>query len=172
MRARTKALFICLPLFMTINVFLFFLPIVNAIAFYHEDQNDLLGYLPVRDDDLFQIQYTHSIHLTDVKETYTLRNNKIIQTELEYENFAVGMPSNVEGEGKFLEKDGKFFIKNMEREFSYIDLRIGQVQADHRIVYQGNSYKLADFFGPGSWVRIKPAKISIWQQVKGVNIRE
>ncbi|MGM7636649.1 DUF1850 domain-containing protein [Bacillus sp. Hm123] len=155
-----------------VSNFLLFFPYRQVITFSFENTNQLLAYLPVQTSSTFQIQYTHSIHLTDVIETYDLKNEQMVQTELQYENFAIGMPSNAEGEEIFLKKDGKYFITNMNRTFPFIDVRIGQVKAEHRLHYEKQVYRLADYVSPGTWVRIQPKRLSLWQQLKGVKIDE
>ncbi|WP_338753117.1 DUF1850 domain-containing protein [Bacillus sp. FJAT-52991] len=162
-------LFVPLLLF---SGFLFFFPYRPVIAFSFENTNELLAYLPIQTSRSFQIQYTHSIHLTDVVETYQLKDEQIVQTELQYEQFAIGMPSNAEGEEIFIKKNGKYFITNMNRVFPFIDLRIGQVKAEHQINYEGQVYRLSDHLSSGAWVRIQPKRLSLWQQLKGVNIDE
>ncbi|MDM5212846.1 DUF1850 domain-containing protein [Peribacillus sp. NJ4] len=153
-----------------IIAFLLFFPYKHVIAFSYQDQGELVAYLPLKSKKNFQIKYTHSIHLSDVLESYRFSGRQIKQTELAFYDFAVGMPSNAEGEEVFEEKDGTYFIKNMNRSFAYIDLRLGQVRANHRLVYDEKTYTLADFIKPGTWVRISSEKISIWEQLKGVKI--
>ncbi|MFE4141246.1 DUF1850 domain-containing protein [Peribacillus sp. YIM B13472] len=156
-----------IPLIIT---FLLFFPYKHVIAFSYQDQGELVAYLPLKSEKNFQIKYTHSIHLSDVLESYRFSDKQIIQTELAYHDFAVGMPSNAEGEEVFEEKGGTYFIKNMKRNFPYIDLRVGQVRANHRLVYDEKTYTLADFIKPGTWVRISSESISLWEQLKGVKI--
>ena len=46
---------------------------------------------------IFDIRYTHSVHKTPVQESYYVsESGEIVQYELAYENFAIGMPSNAE----------------------------------------------------------------------------
>ncbi|OMP66942.1 DUF1850 domain-containing protein [Domibacillus epiphyticus] len=161
--------FICILLFLFI-AFLFLFPYKQIIAIAYEDQGNLLAYLPLKKDKTFNIKYTHSIHLSDVVESYRLSEKNIILTKLAYEDFAVGMPSNAEGNEVFEEKDGTYYIKNMNRQFPFIDLRIGQVKANHQLLYQGHTYKLSKFTDPGSWVRISIKNISLWQQLKTTNM--
>ncbi|MCM3674494.1 DUF1850 domain-containing protein [Peribacillus simplex] len=156
-----------IPLIIT---FLLFFPYKHVIAFSFEDQGKLVAYLPLESEKNFRIKYTHSIHLSDVLESYRFSDKQIIQTEFSYHDFAVGMPSNAEGKEVFEEKDGTYFIKNMKRNFTYIDLRVGQVRANHRLVYDEKTYTLADFIKPGTWVRISLESISLWEQLKGVKI--
>lgn len=164
--------FFILPLLLLFIAFVLFFPYKQTITFYFEDTNQLLLFLPLKESDTFQIEYTHSIHLSDVIETYKIENEKLVQTQLEYEDFAVGMPSNAEGNERFEKKDGTYVISNMERRFQAIDLRIGQVRANHKLIYDGEKYELAKRIGGGTWVRIIPARLSLWQQLKGVNISE
>ncbi|TKH09001.1 DUF1850 domain-containing protein [Peribacillus simplex] len=149
---------------------LIFYPYKQVIAFSFEDQGELIAYFPLKKEKEFKIEYTHSIHLTDVLESYRLSEKQIEQIELAYHDFAVGMPSNAEGEEVFEEKDGTYFIKNMKRNFTHIDLRVGQVKANHRLIYDEKTYTLADFIEPGTWVRISSERISLWEQLKGVKI--
>jgi hypothetical protein len=118
----------------------------------------------------FSIRYTHSIHLSEVEEFYRqTSSNKIQQTKLLYEDTAIGMPSNAEGEEVFERtKDGRYQISNMNRRFTYIDIRIGQVVANHRIVYEDNVYPLKKYFKKGSVVRVQYKKVSLFSQWKGV----
>jgi hypothetical protein len=159
------------PLLLFIT-FMFFFPYKQVVAFTFEDQRQLLAYLSIKKDKTFQIKYTHSIHLSDVIESYRLFGNQIKQTELSYKDFAVGMPSNAEGAEVFKVIDGTYFLKNMNRPFSFIDLRIGQVKANHRLIYQNKTYTLSKYIKPGTWIRISTKKITLWQQLKGVNIND
>ncbi|WP_243292012.1 DUF1850 domain-containing protein [Bacillus sp. FJAT-47783] len=164
--------FFILPLLLLLIAFVFFFPYKQTIAFYFEDTNQLLLFLPLKESDTFQIEYTHSIHLSDVIETYKIENEKLVQTQLEYEDFAIGMPSNAEGNERFDKKNGKYVISNMDRHFQTLDLRIGQVRADHKLIYDEKKYKLTKWIDGGTWVRIIPARLNLWQQLKGVNISE
>nr|WP_255706590.1 MULTISPECIES: DUF1850 domain-containing protein [Anoxybacillus] len=158
-----------MPLF-TVIAFVFFFPYKLVIAFYLEDSDKLIAFLPIHESPSFQIVYTHSIHLTDVVETYNITNEEFVLTELTYENFGIGMPADAEGDEVFEKRDGKYVITNMNRHFPAIHLRIGQVRANHRLVYEGKQIMLGEKIGQGVWVRIVPIRMSVWQQMKGVNI--
>ncbi|WP_147535260.1 DUF1850 domain-containing protein [Bacillus marasmi] len=150
-----------------------FIPYQQALVFEFENSDKQLAFVPIKQDVKFKIKYTHSIHLSDVQESFRLTNEGVIQLyELEYEDFAVGMPSNAEDGEMFIESDGKYFIKNMNRLFHYIDLRIGQVRANHTVIYRENQYPLTKFIKPGTWVRLKSKHLNLIQQMKGVNILE
>lgn len=164
-----KLVAICIPLLMIIPLTLF-VPYKEVLVFTYQDQDELLAYVTLIDDTSFQIQYTHSIHLSEVVETYRLSQHHIIQIELAYEDFAVGMPAHAEGSEVFEVKNGTYYIRNMKRDFPWIDLRTGQVRANHRLIYQEEVYPLSKFIEPGTWVRIATKKLSILDQLKGVNM--
>jgi hypothetical protein len=150
-----------------------FVPYKRALVFEYENTNKIVAFFPINKESIFQIKYTHSIHLSDVLESFKMTDTGNLQLyELEYEDFAVGMPANSENGEIFIEKNGKYHIQNMNRVFPMIDLRIGQVIANHTIIYQEKLYPLSKYIGPGTWVRIKTKQLSLFQQMKGVNILE
>lgn len=157
----------------TLIVVILLIPYKQALVFEYENTNKLLAYIPFSKDTTFKIKYTHSIHLTDVIESYKVNHNNEIQLyELEYEDFAIGMPANAEEGETFEQKNGKFYIKNMKRTFSSFDLRIGQVKANHCVIYKEKIYPLSQSIQPGTLVRIKLKEINLLEQLKGVNILE
>lgn len=148
------------------------LPFQQAVTFEAQKSGELLAYFLLRDaGQAFQIEYTHSIHLSDVLESYqVLQSGEIRQIELEYEDTSIGMPSEAEGGGVFEMKDGKYFIRNMKRDFSWIDVSVGQVSANHRLLIKNKTIPFSSFSTPGSVVRIKKQKLTLWQLWKGVNL--
>ncbi|MHC0038682.1 DUF1850 domain-containing protein [Pseudoneobacillus sp. C159] len=139
----------------------------------NQQMGKVLAYLPLKKLDFFEIKYTHSIHLSNVVESYQATEElQIKQYELMYEDFAIGMPANsAEGE-VFEEKDGKYFIKNMNRIFPSFDLRLGKVRANHTLIYQNKEYPIASWITPGTLVHFQVKKINFIQMLKGVDIRE
>ncbi|MGG1401007.1 DUF1850 domain-containing protein [Bacillus salipaludis] len=149
------------------------IPLQESLVFQPLHSTAKIAYIPIKDDSRFKIKYTHSIHLTDVIESYKITSDyKIQQYELEYQDFAIGMPSNA-GEGeRFVQKNGKYYIKNMKRIFPFFNLRIGQVRANHRVIFDQREYPLSLYIKPGSAVKVEFRKLSIIQRWKGVNILE
>ncbi|GHH99003.1 DUF1850 domain-containing protein [Neobacillus kokaensis] len=159
-------------LFILGTVFIF-IPLRQALVIEPRDPDLRLAYIPVKEEAYFKIKYTHSIHLTDVVESYKiLPSQKIQQYELMYEDFSIGMPSDSEDGEKFVQENGKYYIKNMKRIFPSFYIRIGQVKANHRLIYQKKEYPLAKIIKPGASVKVEARKLSFVQQLKGVNILE
>jgi hypothetical protein len=165
---------ITLPLaFILIIITVLLMPYKQALLFEYQDSQKVLAYIPFKDEQNFKIKYTHSIHLTDVVESYRVTPNRDIQQyELMFEDFAVGMPSNAAEGETFEVRDGKYFIKNMNKVFPFFDLRIGQVRANHTVIYKKGQYPLSRYIQPGTRVRVIIKKVNILQQMRGVNILE
>jgi hypothetical protein len=132
------------------------------------ETGERLAFLNVKPDEEFSIKYIHSIHRTPVLEIYhTNREGTIIQTEMRFEEFGVGMPSGVTGTEIFTQKDGTYILSNMNRTFPSLDIRTGQVIANHMLLYDGQEYPFSSFSKKGSWVRLKTEKLNVWQWLIG-----
>ncbi|MDQ0243858.1 hypothetical protein J2S09_001403 [Bacillus fengqiuensis] len=150
-----------------------FIPLQYALVFEYENTGKLLAYMKMDQGRDFQIKYTHSIHLSDVLETYEIdRKGIVTQKQLEYEDFAIGMPSDAQGNEKFIEKDGRYIIADMNRTFEYVDLRIGQIVANHTLLYKKKEIPFSSFIKEGTWIRIDYRRISLWEVLKGVSVFE
>jgi hypothetical protein len=49
-------------------------------------------------------------------------------------------------------------------------LRVGQVRANHTLLYKKKAYPLADFIEPGTRIMVQIKKLNFIQQLRGVNI--
>ncbi|CAM4055994.1 DUF1850 domain-containing protein [Lederbergia lenta] len=149
-----------------------FIPFRSSIVIEDGNTGKVLAYFPLQQTDrIFHIKYTHSIHLTDVKETYqVLEDGTIQQNELMYEDTAIGMPSNAEYGETFEIKNGKYYIRNMARDFSNIHMRTAQVVGEHHLEVNNNDFLFSSIVDPGSLVTIRERKLALWQIWKGVNI--
>lgn len=154
----------------------FFAPFKTALIFYKENTEQIAMFLPLDEGDTFQHIFTHSIHLTDVVEKYEVTHkNTIQQTEIIYEEFAIGMPANAREGEAFTYEDGKYHIKNINQTFDQIKLRNGKVVSENRLVWGNNAqYQvyLNDYVQPGAWFTVKMDKITLWQYLKGVRVHE
>lgn len=107
-----------LSIFLIIIILFAVIPQHQAIVFQPNNTKATLAYIPIKDVTTFQIRYTHSIHLSDVVESYKITpDQKLQQVELMYEDFAIGMPSNAEAGETFEQINGSYYIKNMKRIF-------------------------------------------------------
>lgn len=162
--------------FILLLSFLLLFPLPQtALLFYKENTNSLVAYLPVESGSRFQITFTHSIHLTDVVEKYSVTDDlEIQQDEIVYEQFGVGMPSNAEEGETFIYEDGKYAVKNLNTVFSSMNIRNGKTVSEHRLAWQADGkekkVKFNDYFEPGDWFTVKVGEISKWDRMKGVKM--
>lgn len=153
-----------------------FLPLRTALVFYKENTNRIQAFLPVEPGETFQIVFKHSIHLTDVIEKYRVTEDlKIEQYEFVFEEFGIGMPSNA-GEGEeFVYDDGKYYIQNMSNLFPSLNIRNGKTVSEHRLIWGDQGDKMVwfnEYFDSGAWFTVKVERLTAWECVKGVEIRE
>ncbi|MCJ8006029.1 DUF1850 domain-containing protein [Lederbergia wuyishanensis] len=151
---------------------IFCIPFQKSFVIEKENTGKILAYFPIQQTNkTFHILYTHSIHKSDVKETYNILNNGTIRLiEITYEDTSIGMPSNAE-EGEIFEMiDGKYVISNMKRDFQSISMRVAQVVGDHTIIVNGHQMHFSQVVAPGSLVKLKVKRLSLWQLWRGVNI--
>lgn len=168
-----KKIIIILLFVIGIVVLVCVIPFRTAIVFYQDRSQDIVAYVALTSAQHFQIQYTHSIHLSSVVETYeATSSNEIRQIELMYEDMSIGMPSDASGGEQFVQEDGKYYIKNMNRLFPYIYLRVGEVKANHTLIIGDKMIPMITFTEPGSVIRIQIEKRSMFDQWRGVNLSE
>ncbi|MBM7578264.1 DUF1850 domain-containing protein [Jeotgalibacillus terrae] len=149
-----------------------FLPTRKAITFYHQQTGELLSYIPVTNQNDFQLSYTHSIHRSEVIDYYEItKENEIRQVALEFEDTAIGMPSNALYEGEeFVEENGKYRIENMNRLFPEINLHTSQVVVSHVFHYDDHDYALHDYIDTGTFITISIKKLSLAELLRGVGM--
>ncbi|MDO6656392.1 DUF1850 domain-containing protein [Anaerobacillus sp. 1_MG-2023] len=152
----------------------FLYPFFPVMALEKGESGKVLAYVPFEDDSAnFDIRYTHSVHKTPVQESYYVsESGEIVQYELSYENFAIGMPSNADAGERFVQDKDGYKIKDMNRKFPFIDMRTGQVVANHVLLVQDKEIELSRIIEPGSWLHLESETISLWQWMKGVNVLE
>lgn len=167
-------IFIVLAICLSIAMFVIALiPLRQALVFTPVHSSAKAAFILVNDESTFQIKYTHSIHLSDVVESYKITaDQQIQQYELEYEDTSIGMPANADKGERFEQLNGKYYIKDMKRIFPSFYLRIGQVRANHRVIFNHKEYPLAHTIKPGTVVNVEIRKLNIFQIWKGVNILE
>lgn len=144
------------------------------VVFYKENSQEIAALLPVGYGATFSIVFVHSIHLKDVLETYKIRkDNQIEQTEIVYEEFGIGMPSQAPEGAVFSQRDGKYYIENLRQVMPVIKIRNGKTVSKHRLRWQdkkGNRHQVYfnQYFKPGAWFTVKVEKLpryKTWREV-------
>ena len=158
-------------LFIKIVVILFIifttLAIINLLSrqpvlvFANWKTQEIEALLPVESGTRFSIIFVHSIHLKDVIEKYRINEqNEIEQTDIIFEEFGIGMPSNAPPGAQFVTENGKYHIKNLNLIMPSMIIRNGKTVSKHRLVWfdkndQAHQVYFNDYFRPGAWLEIK-----------------
>ncbi len=153
----------------------FFVPMRSALVFYEGRTDQIAAYLPLRQGDQFQIIFVHSIHRTDVTETYEIEQDGTIhQTAMFFSQYGIGMPSTVEPHESLVYQNGRYELTGIERTFPSMNIRNGKTVSEHRLRYkrQGQSPRCVyfnTFFEPGDWYEVKMKRLTMNEQ-RGVKI--
>ncbi|MDQ0215631.1 hypothetical protein J2S13_002049 [Oikeobacillus pervagus] len=150
-------------------IFILCIPFHTAVVF--EKEGNILSFFPIKEGETFQIRYIHSIHLSEVRETYKIiKNHQFQQTELMYEDTSIGMPAHAEKNEKFIMKDGKYYITGMKKVFQNIQMSTSRVVISHELIFKGKICPLENVIPPGTIVKIHVKRLSLLQLCKGVNM--
>ncbi|CAM5796345.1 MULTISPECIES: DUF1850 domain-containing protein [Brevibacillus] len=121
----------------------------------------------IEENGTFSIRWTHSIHRTPVVETYLIRDGHILLSEMSFQDYGIGMESELAPGEKLISQDGQFRVVNMNRAFPALHLFIGQVRANHTLLFAGREIPLASVDRPGAAVTIQVEKRSILNEIGG-----
>ena len=135
--------------------------------------NPRVHYIPITESEKFQIRYTHSIHNSDVYESYQyVKGNHIQMLEMEYEDLAIGMPGYAEEGQTFIERDGKYVLQfDDHRVIDNFTILIGDLDLDLVFNYEDVEYDLKKDLQRGKSYLFEIRKLSLYEQWKGVRMK-
>ncbi|NLJ52033.1 MAG: DUF1850 domain-containing protein [Alcaligenaceae bacterium] len=132
-----------------------------VLVFSDRKTQEIEALLPIEPGNRFSIIFVHSIHHKDVVEIYRVNEqNEIEQTDIIFEEFGIGMPSNAPPGAQFVTENGKYHIKNLNLIMPSMIIRNGKTVSKHRLVWfdkndQAHQVYFNDYFRPGAWLEIK-----------------
>ncbi|HHV39199.1 MAG TPA: DUF1850 domain-containing protein [Tepidimicrobium sp.] len=139
------------------------LPIHVLKASNHRTGEYLSGWR-VRKGDRFNIEYTHSIQLTPVIETYYIdRDGRIVLEESYFHSYGAGLPSDTPYRFD-ITKDG-FRIYEIYEELDNLVYRTGAIRANHRIFLKGKAYPFLGFSKPRESIVFEVEKMPLLQYI-------
>ena len=151
---------------------LFFIPFERSMTFTEtKTEQPEQFFLPLKNEDTFQLVFTHSIHLTDVIESYkVLPTNDFQLLSMEYSDVAIGMPSYAE-EGQTLHyEDGVYTLKYKDAKLKEFTLHIGDVDYKLNLQHKGRIIPLKELLIPGKSYLVKLKSLSLYDKMKGVEL--
>lgn len=142
-------------------------PLYPSLVIRDSKSHDLVWSSPIEEHGTFGIRWTHSIHRSTVEELYRISNGQIILTEMGFHDYGIGMENELAPGEELVFRDGEFRILHMNRGFPAIHLFIGQVRANHTLLYAGQEIPLGSIDEPGSAITIQVEKLSILSKAGG-----
>jgi len=119
-------------------------------------------------NDKFTIKWIHSVSKQPVLETYEIQKDLSIKIhEMIFTENGPNLPAGPEQGTKWEIKDGKFRVYNYSLSFYEVPVRIGQVIADHTLIYKDIELPLKEISRPGGFVRIRVTKGSLAKYLFG-----
>lgn len=115
----------------------------------------------------FGIRWTHSIHRSSIEEHYRVQGGQIILSEMTFHDYGIGMDNELAPGEELVIRDGLFRILHMNRVFPALHLFIGQVRANHTLLFSGNEISLGSLHKPGAAITIQAEKRSILNEIGG-----
>lgn len=153
-------------------LFLFFIPIKNVLLFTEQKTNNPESYyIPLTENNEFQIRYVHSIHLTDVFETYEVTHDKRIRFKsMTYENIGIGLPGSA-GEGEtFSTIDDLYALTYDDRVIDSFTMFIATIDTELAFRYGEKEFNLKEKLVKGKSYKLSVVKLSTYQMLKGVSL--
>ncbi len=147
-------------------------PIFPILTIKSNETHNVLWSKRVTEGDLFTIRYKHSVARTDVDEVIRVGEGELIIDSSIYESFGAGLPSEVYGEQVIKRENGKVVLSNINTPMPHIDLFIGQIVANHQLLFDGESIPLNNLSKPGSSIRFSVKKESLLMSVMKGNSHE
>lgn len=115
--------------------------------------DDYIKSWRVKDNEAFQIMYTHSVELTPVTESYKVKGEEIVLTDAFFHSLGAGLPATTPY--KFRLKDDGFEIYDINEEFDDFIYRTGAVRANHKLIFKDREYDFLDFSNPRSGIKFQ-----------------
>jgi hypothetical protein len=142
-----KFKFLSILIFILILIFIFnFFDKSYDLLFIEKESNKILMNFKLKEGEIFQIKFNHSVALTDVTEWYRVESGKIVLFETDFYDQCAGLPTEPYGEEKLI-LDGKIFkLINLKREFSEIVYGINH-QGNYRLLIKNREINLSQKFG-------------------------
>lgn len=143
-------------------------PILDVICFEQQHvEEGKIYYISVNEKDEFQIVFTHTIHLTDVVETYAIEGEMIRLLSMQYSDVAIGMPAYAEDGQTLIYEDGVYTLSYEDALLQDFNLYIGNVDYDLLFKYEAQQLNLKALLGKGQTYNLSIRSISLLNWWKG-----
>lgn len=163
---RIRLAFICIIIILSILSFYR----ITLLQVYVVDKgpnfNKVLLQLPVKPGEKFSVNWTHSVSLRPVIETYKIENDLNISIyEMIFDSFSANLPASPDYNTIWEFKDDHIRVYNYDVIFDAVPVVIGKVVANHTLYVKDSIVPLKDIYKPGGYVKIRAVKKSLIKYV-------
>lgn len=151
-----------------------FIPFQRALVWTEtKNEHPNVNYVLLDSTNDFQIVFTHSIHLSDVIESYrVLTSNELQLVSMAYSDVAIGMPGYAEKGQTLTYEDGVYTLRYDDAKLPNFTLHIGAVQYKLILRYGDEEYDLKDNLKKGKSYFVEVRKLSFYEKMKGVKMND
>ena len=114
----------------------------------------VLGSWPLDEFGEFAVEFTHSVNQSPVRETFRVKDGRLVLESVRFYSFGAGIQSDLE-EGQKLSRDGDAMIlSGFKVSFSELSFIIGTV-SDHVLFINNEIISLRERFGTNAQITIR-----------------
>ncbi|WP_042470428.1 DUF1850 domain-containing protein [Bacillus ndiopicus] len=149
-----------------------FIPFERAFTFTETKvEKPEMYYLPLHQEQEFQLLFTHSIHKTDVIESYVvLSNNELRLMSMQYEDVAIGMPGYAEEGQTLIYDNGVYTLSYNDAKLPNFNLFVANIDASLQLIYQSSYIDLKQQLIKGKSYLFEVKRLSLYEKMKGVRL--
>jgi len=111
-------------------------PVDRALVVSDADTGELLLTVPVEDGTTVDVEYTHSVEKTPVRDSYEVRGAELDNVRMEFSSYGAGLPANQE-----ITRENGSFVFDPDRTYERLVVNPGSV-AGHDLVVDGDRHDL------------------------------
>lgn len=128
--------------------------------------NKVLLQLPIKPGDKFSVNWTHSVSLRPVIETYKIENDLNISIyEMIFDSFSANLPASPDYNTIWEFNEDHIRVYNYDVIFDAVPVVIGKVVANHTLYVKDRIIPLKDIYKPGGYVKIRAVKKSLLKYI-------
>ncbi|SDL89335.1 hypothetical protein SAMN04487949_0087 [Halogranum gelatinilyticum] len=127
----------------------------QALVVEDAETGETLLTVPVEEETVVALEYTHSVEKTPVLDVYAVRDDELVMTRMEFESFGWGLPARAN-----VTNENGTFVFDPEGSFSELYVTPGTV-ADHRLHVGDRTYDLVTVAGGEHSVRLHVVQRSL-----------
>lgn len=147
-------------------ILLLFLPIFNKFTITNGSTNNLVFVGGLKDFENFDVDFTHSVNKTPVKEFYKIVDRSFNLYKAEFFSYGAGMSDgNDLDKAKISHGENNEIYLDLDEGFEIITYYVGTV-ADHRLNYKDKTIHFNQLLKAQSPAVLQVKKVSIYEILK------